>query len=74
MRIENFWYEASPFLYTVVGGFFLGRSDSAIMWISSVILISAGGTITAMRRSYALKERATIQKKSSAAAGRPRRR
>jgi len=67
MTIEKLWYEASPFIYTVVGGYFLGRADSSILMLSSVILISAGGTITAMRRRYGLKERMSMQKKSSGA-------
>lgn len=74
MTIEKLWYEASPFIYTVVGGYFLGRADSSILMLSSVILISAGGTITAMRRRYGLKERMSMQKKSSGAGAPPSRR
>jgi len=74
MGLEKFWYEASPFIYTVVGGYFLGSAESGFLMLSSLLLISAGGTIMAMRRSYALKERAAMQKKTSGTAGRPRRR
>ena len=74
MRLEKYWYETSPVLYTVVGGYFLGRAESGILMLSSIILISAGGTIMAMRRRYALKERAAMQKKTAPAAARPRRR
>jgi len=52
MQLEKIWYEASPFIYTVTGGYFLGMSESGILSLSSLILISAGGTITAMRRRY----------------------
>jgi len=32
-------------------------SESGILTVSSLVLISAGGTITAMRRRYALQQR-----------------
>lgn len=57
MQLEKIWYEASPFIYTVTGGYFLGMSESGILTVSSLVLISAGGTITAMRRRYALQQR-----------------
>ncbi|MCG6951316.1 MAG: hypothetical protein LJE90_03020 [Betaproteobacteria bacterium] len=57
MQLEKIWYEASPFIYTVTGGYFLGMSESGILTLSSLVLISAGGTITAMRRRYALQQR-----------------
>lgn len=69
MQLEKIWYEASPFIYTVSGGYFLGISESGILTLSSLILISAGGTITAMRRRYALQARANAK-----TAARPRRR
>jgi len=69
MQLEKIWYEASPFIYTVTGGYFLGMSESGILTLSSVILISAGGTITAMRRRYALQQRG-----GSKTGARPRRR
>jgi len=74
MQLEKYWYEASPFIYTVVGGYFLGRSDSGILTLSSLILISAGGTIMAMRRRYQLKARAATHKPKGAATQRTRRR
>jgi hypothetical protein len=74
MDLEKIWYETSPFIYTVGGGYFLGRADSGILTLSSLILISAGGTIMAMRRRYALKERAAMHRKPSGTAARPRRR
>jgi len=74
MQLEKYWYEASPFIYTVVGGYFLGRADSGILTLSSLILISAGGTIMAMRRRYALRARAELPKPKAAAAARVRRR
>jgi len=67
MQLEKYWYEASPLIYTVVGGFFLGRADSGILTLSSLILISAGGTIMAMRRRYALKSRSATPKAKAAA-------
>ena len=69
MQLEKIWYEASPFIYTVTGGYFLGMSESGILSLSSLILISAGGTITAMRRRYALQQRDNPK-----TAARPRRR
>ena len=30
MDLEFYWYEISPFVYTVAGGFFLGRADAAL--------------------------------------------
>lgn|GEM_PF-1608429 len=66
MQLEKYWYEASPFVYTVAGGYFLGVSESGILMLSSLILISAGGTITAMRRRYALQQRAAAAKTASA--------
>ena len=66
MQLEKYWYEASPFVYNVAGGYFLGVSESGILMLSSLILISAGGTITAMRRRYALKQRAATPKTASA--------
>lgn len=69
MQLEKIWYEASPFIYTVMGGYFLGMSESGILTVSSLVLISAGGTITAMRRRYALQQRSNAK-----TAARPRRR
>lgn len=66
MDLEKYWYEASPFIYTVAGGYFLGTAHSGIMTLSSLILISAGGTITAMRRRHSLKARAALAKSSTA--------
>lgn len=73
MQLEKYWYEASPFVYTVAGGYFLGIAESGILTLSSLILISAGGTITAMRRRYALKARGSHSAKAHSAT-RPRRR
>jgi hypothetical protein len=72
MQLEKYWYEASPFIYTVAGGYFLGIAESGILTLSSLILISAGGTITAMRRRYALKARATHAKPHTATRARRR--
>jgi hypothetical protein len=66
MQLEKIWYETSPFIYTVTGGYFLGIAHSGILTISSLILISAGGTITAMRRSYSLKARGAQAKTAQA--------
>ena len=57
MDLEFCWYEASPFIYTAAGGFFLGRADSLIPIVSSVLLLTAGGTILFLRRQYALRMR-----------------
>ena len=57
MNLEFYWYEVSPFVYVAAGGFFLGRADSALSVLSSVLLMTAGGTILFLRRSYALRMR-----------------
>ena len=57
MRLEQFWYEISPFLYTAMGGFFLGRAESMLLTICSVLLLLAGGTILFLRRRYSLQVR-----------------
>jgi hypothetical protein len=63
MDLQNYWYEAAPFVYTVTGGIFLGRADSALSVISSVLLLTAGVTITFLRRRHSLKIR-TLKKHS----------
>ena len=57
MNLEFYWYEVSPFVYVAAGGFFLGRADSALPILSSVLLMTAGGTILFLRRSYSLRMR-----------------
>jgi len=57
MNLEFYWYEISPFVYTVAGGFFLGRADAALPIMSAVLLLTAGGTILFLRRTYALRMR-----------------
>jgi hypothetical protein len=57
MNLSNYWYEAAPFVYTVAGGIFLGRADSVLSVVSSSLLLSAGATITFMRRRHSLKMR-----------------
>ena len=57
MNLEFYWYEISPFVYVAAGGFFLGRADAMLSVLSSVLLITAGGTILFLRRSYALRMR-----------------
>jgi hypothetical protein len=56
MDLEQIWYEASPFLYTVAGGFILGKADSALLLISSILLLAAGGTILMLRRMYSINQ------------------
>ncbi|MDX1376737.1 MAG: hypothetical protein R3357_14310 [Burkholderiales bacterium] len=70
MQLEKIWYETSPFIYTVAGGYFLGIAESGILTLSSLILISAGGTITAMRRRYSLQARAAAKAPAGARARR----
>jgi len=62
MKLETYWYEASPFIYTAAGGIFLGRADSPLSIISSALLLSAGGTIMLLRRRYALRQLAATKK------------
>ena len=57
MTLEFYWYEISPFVYVAAGGFFLGRADAMLPALSSLLLITAGGTILFLRRSYALRMR-----------------
>mgnify|MGYP001070506052 CR=1 FL=1 len=57
MNLEFYWYEISPFVYTVAGGFFLGRADAALPIMSAVLLLTAGGTILFLRRTHALRMR-----------------
>jgi hypothetical protein len=38
MNLQNYWYEAAPFVYTVSGGILLGRADSALLVISALLL------------------------------------
>ncbi|HEY7239028.1 MAG TPA: hypothetical protein VH600_07665 [Burkholderiales bacterium] len=57
MSVEFYWYEISPFVYTVAGGYFLGRADAALPIMSSLLLLTAGGTILFLRRSHALRMR-----------------
>jgi hypothetical protein len=61
MDLQDYWYEAAPFVYTVAGGILLGRADSALSITSSVLLITAGATITFLRRAHSLKMR-TLRK------------
>ena len=56
MELEQYWYEASPFLYTAAGGFILGRADSALLFISSALLLAAGGIILMLRRMYSINQ------------------
>jgi hypothetical protein len=56
MDMEQIWYEVSPFLYTVAGGFLLGKADSALLLISSLLLLAAGGTILMLRRMYSINQ------------------
>ena len=57
MNLEFYWYEISPFVYTVAGGYFLGRADAALPMMSALLLLTAGGTILFLRRSHALRMR-----------------
>jgi hypothetical protein len=55
MRLEHYWYETSPFVYTVAGGILLGTADSSLAVVSSIILLTAAGTIFFLRRTYTRK-------------------
>ena len=57
MDLEFYWYEISPFVYTVAGGFFLGRADAALPIMSALLLLTAGGTLLFLRRTHALRMR-----------------
>lgn len=57
MDLEFYWYEISPFVYTVAGGFFLGRAEATLPVMSALLLLTAGGTILFLRRTHALRMR-----------------
>ena len=57
MYLEFSWYEISPIVYVDAGGFFLGRADAMLQVLSSLLLITAGGTILFLRRRYSLRMR-----------------
>ena len=61
MDLQNYWYEAAPFVYTVAGGILLGRADSTLLVISAILLLTASATITFLRRTHSLKMR-TLRK------------
>ena len=70
MDLEAYWYEAAPFVYTVAGGVFLGRADSILWVVPSLLLITAGGTIIFLRRTHTLEQRTpptTAQQRSGRA-------
>jgi hypothetical protein len=75
MNLEQFWYEISPFVYTATGGALLGRADTALAITSSVLLLTAGGTILFLRRRYTLQSRKgalNTRRATSAASNRAR--
>ena len=55
MPLEHIWYETSPFVYTVAGGALLGRADSPLLIFSSIMLLTAAGTIFFLRRTHSAK-------------------
>jgi hypothetical protein len=65
MDLEFYWYEISPFGYTVAGGFFLGRADAGLPIMSAILLLTAGGTILFLRRSHALRMRQLVDVSSA---------
>ena len=71
MNLEHFWYEISPFVYTASGGALLGRADSVLAVISSVLLLVAGGTIFFLRRRYSLEMREYASGKRPATSAAP---
>ena len=62
MDLEHYWYETSPFIYTATGGAFLGRAESTLSIISSILLLTAGGTILFLRRRYGLQARQRVKR------------
>jgi hypothetical protein len=72
MELEKMWYEASPFIYTAAGGFLIGRGGSALLIISGILLLTAGGTIMTLRRRYTLRARDENQKAQAKPAARRR--
>ena len=74
MSLEQIWYEISPFIYTAMGGFFLGRAETTLLMSCSVLLLLAGGTILFLRRRYSLQSRpeTRVRRPVRAAAARAR--
>jgi hypothetical protein len=62
MDLEHYWYETSPFIYTATGGAFLGRAESTLSIVSSILLLTAGGTILFLRRRYGMKLRERLKR------------
>jgi hypothetical protein len=52
MSLEVVWYEASPYVYLVVGLAAAPFSNSDVGLISSALLLTASFTIVRLRRIY----------------------
>lgn len=52
MKLEELWYESSPYVYLAVGVLAAALADSALSYGSSALLLIAGATIVRMRWVY----------------------
>jgi hypothetical protein len=64
MSLESLWYEASPYLYLVVGLVSALFSNSALGLVFCVLLVTASVTILRLRHSYRSPERQAYRKYS----------
>jgi hypothetical protein len=52
MKLEQLWYELSPYVYASFGGYALALANNKMAYISASLLISAAMTIVMLRRHY----------------------
>jgi len=52
MRLEEIWYEASPYVYAALSVGVLLTAQGTLAVVSSVMLLVAAGTIVRLRWSY----------------------
>lgn len=61
MNLEKTWYEASPYLYGVIGIIALILADSKIAYICAAMLLSSALTIVTLRQHYRKAERESVR-------------
>ncbi|MES2070332.1 MAG: hypothetical protein V4488_08290 [Pseudomonadota bacterium] len=61
MSLEKTWYEASPYVYGVMGIVSLFVAESKIAYLSAALLISSAITIISLRRHYRAAERDSVR-------------
>jgi len=55
MKLEQIWYESSPFIYGLIGLAALLKGDSLLAYASGALLLTAAGTIIRLRWSARIK-------------------